>query len=223
MSVIFSKQDFQHDFNVSHETMEKLEIYEAILRQWQARINLIGNSTLNQIWHRHFYDSAQLLSYCNPDINQIIDLGSGAGLPAIIMAILKPELSYHLIESDQRKAIFLNQVAKAIFPDKSPITIHNQRIENIKFSFNSGRSLITARALSTLESLLTYCELIENRAFKDTEVGQLELLFLKGKSLQSELTNANKAWYIIYNIYQSKTDIDANILSIKEFRRGQIK
>ena len=83
----YGPNDFKRDFNVSCETMEVLKAYESLLKHWQKRINLIGRSTVDNLWWRHFADSAQLAQYISKACDHIIDFGSGAGFPAIILAV----------------------------------------------------------------------------------------------------------------------------------------
>ena len=106
----------------------ELEIYERLLRKWQAKINLVGPSTLDQIWWRHFADSAQLLAYA-PDARAWADLGSGGGFPGMVLALLlKPagNAEVTLVESDSRKAAFLREVSRETF---APTVVLNQRME----------------------------------------------------------------------------------------------
>ena len=85
---IASPEDFARTFGVSRETLERLKTYEGLLRQWQKTINLVAPSTLGYIWHRHFADSAQLLAFAPPGAERWLDLGSGAGFPGLVLAIL---------------------------------------------------------------------------------------------------------------------------------------
>src|SRR3954469_13124540 len=97
---------------VSRETRERLDIYADLLRKWQRSINLVGPRTVGDLWNRHFLDSAQLLPLMPPGVSVLVDFGSGAGFPGLVLAILGVK-QVHLIESDQRKATFLREVARA--------------------------------------------------------------------------------------------------------------
>ena len=103
-------------FDVSRETLDRLAIYEALLRQWQKAVNLVAPSTLDAVWHRHFADSAQIVRLA-PHARSWTDLGSGAGFPGLVVAILLAEdgsdpARIALIESDFRKCAFLREVAR---------------------------------------------------------------------------------------------------------------
>ena len=115
LASIKDADDFARRFDVSRETIDKLLAYEALLRQWQKTINLVAPSTLDSIWSRHFADSAQLLAIAAPDAKRWIDLGSGAGFPGLVLAIMlagRDGAKVTLVESDTRKAAFLGEVAR---------------------------------------------------------------------------------------------------------------
>src|SRR5512138_1635951 len=115
------------DINVPRGTLDRLEIYAALLAKWQAKINLVGLATLPDLWRRHFLDSAQLEPLLEKPAGTLVDLGSGAGFPGLVLAILT-DWRVHLIDSDQRKCAFLRQVAQDCgVLDR--VTIHGKRIE----------------------------------------------------------------------------------------------
>ena len=127
----------------------ELEIYERLLRKWQAKINLVGPSTLDQIWWRHFADSAQLLAYA-PDARAWADLGSGGGFPGMVLALLlKPagNAEVTLVESDSRKAAFLREVSRETF---APTVVLNQRMEALDIE---RPDIVTSRALAPVARL----------------------------------------------------------------------
>lgn len=116
-AAITTPEDFARAFGVSRETLGRLETYEALLKQWQRTINLVAPSTLSDIWHRHFANSAQLLDLAPPRAEHWLDLGSGAGFPGLVLAILLAERGHGrvtLIESDTRKVAFLGEVARRV-------------------------------------------------------------------------------------------------------------
>ncbi len=95
--------DFQRLFSVPHETLERLELYASLLRQWQKAVNLVAPATLDEMWQRHFADSAQLIALA-PTARKWLDLGSGAGFPGLVIAILcanHQSCSVHLVEFKQ--------------------------------------------------------------------------------------------------------------------------
>ena len=160
--------------NVSRETVDKFRAYLTLLEKWQARINLVANSTLAEAWQRHILDSGQLAAFYPPQTKNIMDVGSGAGFPGLVLAIMGG-VTVDLVESDQRKAVFLSTVIREL---DLPAKVHNQRIETLPQLFPD---VITARALAPVPKLL---KLIENQLSPESVC-----LFLKGAAVQDELTN----------------------------------
>ena len=115
--------------NVSRETLQRLEIYAGLLEKWQAKINLVGPATLPDLWRRHFLDSAQLLPLLPAAGGTLADLGSGAGFPGLVLAMMT-DWRVHLLDSDQRKCAFLRQVALDCGVG-TQVTIHAKRIEQV--------------------------------------------------------------------------------------------
>jgi 16S rRNA (guanine527-N7)-methyltransferase len=201
-------EDFAARFGVSRETIVKLSTYESLLKQWQRTINLVAASTLGAIWERHFADSAQLLALAPPSAKHWLDLGSGAGFPGLVLAILLAErggASMTLIESDQRKAAFLREVARQT---GVPVDILCERIE--KAATQSKVDVITARALAPLPRLL---ELAAPYFSQDT-VG----LFLKGREAQAEVDTALRQWEFSVALYPSQTDDDSRIVAVSALK-----
>jgi 16S rRNA (guanine527-N7)-methyltransferase len=196
--------EFQTALNVSRETLDRVRVHIDILCRWQEKINLVGRGTLDDIWLRHVFDSAQLLPLLPPGTQRLVDLGSGAGFPGLVLAILGvPEV--HLIESDQRKAAFLREAARLT---NSQVTIHNFRIEQVTpFAVD----VVTSRALANLDKLIEYSAPF--LAFGG--VG----LFPKGKNWREELTEAEKKWKMHLETLPSRSDPDGIILRIDEVRR----
>ena len=193
---------------VSRETYEKLRIFYRTLIKWQNSINLISKSSIKNIWERHFIDSAQLYKYVKNINGNILDFGSGAGFPGLVLAIMGKK-NIHLVESDYKKCVFLNEVAMLTDID---ITIHNCRIENLNF-FNVD--LVTCRALAPLNKLMDY---VETFASKSSNVKQNlpKLLFLKGKNYKSELLQLQKNKNINFREYTSITDKKGKIIYINK-------
>jgi len=160
--------------NVSRETIDKFRAYLTLLEKWQARINLVANSTLAEAWQRHILDSGQLAAFYPPQTKNIMDVGSGAGFPGLVLAIMGG-VTVDLVESDQRKAVFLSTVIGKL---DLPAKVHNQRIETLPQLLPD---VITARALAPVPKLL---KLIENQLSLESVC-----LFLKGAAVQDELTN----------------------------------
>lgn len=203
---------FQQHFGVSRETVEKLETYEALLKRWQKTINLVAPSTLETIWHRHFADSAQLAPLIPETAVNRLDLGSGAGFPGLILAIMAANTSsirHTLIESDSRKAAFLREVARNT---GVAVDIVVERIEKVPTRVKLALfDCVTARALAALEQL---CELAQPFL-----AGHAMCLFLKGREVESEVTTARASWAFNAAYVPSITDPDGRIICLSGLRR----
>ncbi len=196
--------------------MARLNLYESALQQWQRRINLVANATLSDVWHRHFADSAQLAALVPPGTRSIVDLGSGAGFPGLVLAIMfsgsgeagKGSPRVTLIESDTRKAAFLREVARQT---GTAVDILSTRIENPETQAKVGHAdVVSARALAPIERLLGLAEPL----FGEQAVG----LFLKGKSVQAEIEAARALWAFDVTLVSSVTAEDASIAVIRQVR-----
>jgi 16S rRNA (guanine527-N7)-methyltransferase len=168
-------------FNLSAETLRRLEVYAALLRKWQRTINLVAPSTLDHIWTRHFADSLQVYDAV-PGAKHWMDLGSGAGFPGLVIAIRLAELpgtKIHLVESDQRKCAFLRDVSRET---GVPVEIHTERIENWLPHFDKPIDAVTARALAPLSQLIRFTE-------KLLEKGAIGV-FPQGQKASGELTDS---------------------------------
>jgi 16S rRNA (guanine527-N7)-methyltransferase len=205
---IATPEDFARAFGVSRETVERLKAYEALLKQWQKTINLVAPSTLPDIWHRHFADSAQLLALAPPAVERWLDLGSGAGFPGLVLAILLAERGsgrMTLIESDTRKAAFLAEVARRV---GVPVDIRGTRIEKTATQAKLGPvDVVTARALAPLPRLLD----LSAPFFSGPTMGQ----FLKGREAEAEVDAARKLWDFEPELHQSLTDASGRIVVIR--------
>ena len=199
-----TREEFQRQTSVSRETCDRLQAYLDFLQKWQQEMNLVGNSTLVDPWRRHILDSWQILSLIPQETKQLVDLGSGAGFPGMILALLGVA-EIHLVEAKHRKVNFLHAVAELC---KIQVTIHNQRIESIA---DLSPDVITARALAPLPRLLAYAEpLIQSETL---------CLFHKGAHYRQELTQAQKNWHMNINYSFSITDSTAAILCLKKVSR----
>lgn len=171
--------EFQIRSGVSRETLERLEAYLALLIRWQKAINLVSKATLGDPWRRHMLDSAQLLPHLPRRPCRVVDLGSGAGFPGLVLSILGAG-EIHLIESDSRKCAFLRE---AIRITQAVAILHEGRIETTPKIL---ADVATARALAPLGELLAYSE-------RHLAPGGV-CLFLKGRGVEEELTRARKEW-----------------------------
>lgn len=206
--------------NVPRGTLSTLQHYEAMLKDWQERMNLVSNNTLDQAWQRHFEDSLQLLPLLPEKAGTLFDIGSGAGFPGLVIAICRPDLNVHLIESTGKKCNFLTAVAQECGAEN--VVIHNMRIEDIAKteSKNVPRGtldvipdVVTARALAALDQLFTYC-LQWAKANP-----ALTLIFPKGKRADEELEKARTGWDFELETRPSATDAEAKILVIRKLRK----
>jgi 16S rRNA (guanine527-N7)-methyltransferase len=189
--------------NVSRETIEKFQAYLTLLEKWQRRINLVSNSTLAEAWQRHILDSGQLSAHYPPQTKHILDVGSGAGFPGLVLAIMGG-VTVDLVESDQRKAVFLSTVIREL---GLPAKVHNQRIETMP---NLRPDVITARALASVPKLLN---LIETQLHPDCAC-----LFLKGSSVEDELTNLQSYSTMVATTYPSLSGSTGVVLELKNPR-----
>lgn len=202
---------FAEMFDVSRETMDLLEIYRRLLVKWNPSINLVAKSTINDIWHRHLSDSAQLFTLSDAKGDKVwLDIGSGGGLPGIVISILSKASDHKvrvvMVESDKRKCAFLRTAARDLDLD---VEILEGRVETLD---PVGADIITARAFATLPELL---ELAERH-------GGIEpiCLFPKGQSYNAELTQALESWNMSPELIPSLTDPLARIIKIKGFSRA---
>jgi 16S rRNA (guanine527-N7)-methyltransferase len=209
---------FQTVFNVSRETLLKLETYAALMRRWQPTINLVAPSTVPDIWHRHFADSAQIFQLL-PDLALMaqaggphwLDLGSGAGFPGLVVGIMMAERGFGrltLIESDQRKAAFLREVVRETGLGRSMLVdIVVGRIESPANHTKVGQvDVVSARALAPLPKLLGWAEPYFG--------AQTHGLLLKGRDagLEVEAASALPGWQ--FRLEASVTDVEARIVVV---------
>jgi len=206
----FGPEAFQAATNVSRETLQRLKTYGAMLEEWNQIHNLVSRGSLPHLWQRHFLDSAQLAPLIPPDAMALVDLGSGAGFPGLVLAELMRErrgFRTVLYESTAKKCRFLQAVKDEL---KLQVEIRNERIEDaVKERFD----VVTARALAPLDQLLAYAQTFWGK-------GTIAL-FLKGRNLGSELTELHKSWKIEEIQHPSLSDPDGIVLEVRELRHAQ--
>jgi 16S rRNA (guanine527-N7)-methyltransferase len=191
--------------DVSRETMARLEGYAALLGKWQKAINLVARDSLGDLWRRHMLDSAVLWPLIPKNSRVLVDLGSGAGFPGLVLAILGvPEV--HLIESDGRKCAFLSEAARLFAPN--PVKIHHGRIESVE---PVAADVVTARALADLDTLLAY-------SARFLKAGGI-CLFPKGKTAEDELTLASQRWTMSVERFPNPAEPSGIIFRIKGLHR----
>jgi 16S rRNA (guanine527-N7)-methyltransferase len=191
---------FQERLSVSRETLARFETYASLLRKWQKAINLVGPKTVDALWERHFFDSAQIFALVGEKARGVwLDLGSGAGFPGLVVALLGAA-QVHLVESDGRKATFLREAIRAT---GAPAQVHAMRVEALSpFAVD----VITARAFAPMPRLLD----LATPFWREGTIG----LFPKGRDVELELTQAAKYWIIEPEFHPSQTEDGAQILRI---------
>lgn len=178
----------------------RLQAYVELLVKWQARINLVAPKTLPEVWTRHVLDSAQLLAHMTGRPGPVLDLGSGAGFPGLVLAILGRD-DITLVEADRRKAAFLQEAARIT---GAAVTIAACRIEALR-PIRAG--IVTARALAPVSELLHYAA-----PFADEST---LYLFLKGERADAELTTARERWNMKVDKAPSLSDTRGVILRLE--------
>jgi len=186
--------------SVSRETLERLQVYVDLLARWNSRINLVSTASLNDVWRRHILDSGQLIRHIDQRAQVLVDLGSGAGLPGLVLGILGVP-NVHLVEADQRKAAFLREAARLT---KTPATIHATGIEA---ATPVPAHVVTARALAPLSVLLEW----SRRFVTEATI----CLFPKGRDLHNELTAVREKWIMRTQTLASLSDQTSYILRVE--------
>ena len=194
------------DLDVSRETMGNLNLYVQILKKWNSTINLVSKDSIKDVWNRHILDSAQLFKFVTHDVKRWLDIGSGAGFPGLVIAVLAkerfPSLQIILIEADNRKCVFLNEVVREL--DLNVTTI-SKRIEDC---YPQDADVMSARALTQLETLLSY--------FMHHGNVQCKGLFLKGKNLKNELNSVKNIDMFRIKLSPSQIDKDGFIIEVEK-------
>ena len=181
---------------VSRETAEKLQAYEAALREESKRQNLIAASTLDSFWERHVVDSAQLVRFEPHSGASWVDVGSGAGLPGIVIACLG-DGPVTLVEPRRLRAEFLHKLVESLALDADVICAKAQQV-------GGKYDVITARAVAPLAELL--------RISSHLSTGKTVWALPKGRSAHQELAEARRAWQGAFHVERSVTDADSWIV-----------
>ncbi|MBQ8481805.1 MAG: 16S rRNA (guanine(527)-N(7))-methyltransferase RsmG [Alphaproteobacteria bacterium] len=197
-------------YNVSRETFKKIEQFSELLREWNQKINLVSRNSLGILWERHILDSAQLINYIPEQIEYLLDIGSGAGFPAMILAILlqekNPDTKIMLVESIKKKTVYLNDIRDRL--GLSNVKIYNCRVESHEFP---KPDIITARAVASLDVLCGYVSGIGKNS--------TESLFLKGKSYKEEIAEAKRHWNFDLEVIPNKYSDDGVVLKLNKLRK----
>ena len=209
MRRIATAEDFRAAFDVSRETVARLEVHRALLEAWNRRINLVSRATLSDAWHRHFADSAQLWALRPQGTLRWLDMGAGAGFPGLVIGAIAadkaPELQVTLVESDQRKAAFLRT---AVREADLRVTVLDRRMEDLP---PQGADVISARAVAPLAVLLGHAE--KHRRPEGI------CLFPKGETVHKEIADAKIRWRFEQELHPSLTDARGAIVEIGAMSR----
>ncbi|MGQ0740724.1 MAG: 16S rRNA (guanine(527)-N(7))-methyltransferase RsmG [Alphaproteobacteria bacterium] len=206
---VFGPDEFAAAANVSRETLARLRTYAAMLEDWNSRHNLVSKGSLRDVWLRHFWDSAQLVDFIPSRARSLVDLGSGAGFPGLVLAELLRErrLRVVLFEATRKKADFLKAVADEL---GLKVEIRRARIEDAKAE---PFDVVTARACAPLDRLFA----LTRRYWGGGTIG----LFLKGQNVEAELTRARKSWKVKLGRHPSRSDSTGVILVVGEITRAR--
>lgn len=213
MQHISGPEAFSASFEADAGTLGRLAIYAETLTLWQKRINLVSPATIPDLWHRHIADSAQVLALAPEPTQTWADLGSGAGFPGLVVAILLAgrgrTTRVTLVESDQRKCAFMAEVVrKTELLPLIPVDILCSRIEDAATRDRLGQvDVVSARALAPLDRLLGLAAPL----LGTTGVG----LFLKGRGAEAEIEAAARQWQFAYEVAASWTDADARVVIVR--------
>ena len=201
---------FNRFSQVSRETITSLKKYENLLIKANKNLNLIGNSTIKQIWIRHFLDSVQVIDFIDKNDKTLIDIGSGAGFPGLVLAIAakdrKIPLKIRLIEKSPKKVKFLKNVINELHLNVEALP-QNIFVEPLKFS----EDIFVARAFKPLKIIL---ELIHSKV-----VNWKKIFIFLGKTGKSELLQASKIWDIEYKQRVSVTSNDSTVIEINKLKK----
>jgi len=201
----FGPEEFAAAAGVSRETLDRLKTYAALLADWNSRHNLISRGSMDDLWRRHFWDSAQVAPLIPATAKTMVDFGSGAGFPGLVLAELRPDLKVTLLESTAKKCRFLTAVADEL---GLKVEIRQVRIEDAK---PQRFDVITARACAPLPELLAYAQRFWGPGTR--------ALLHKGQNLAVELTEALKSWRLDFEQHSSRSDPSGIILEIRELQR----
>ena len=201
---------FSRFAQVSRETITSLVRYEKVLINENKNLNLIGKSTENQVWIRHFLDSAQVIDFIDKNEKKIIDIGSGAGFPGLILSIIlkdrKIASKVQLIEKSRKKSIFLNKVIRLLDLKSEVLNINIMEEE-----FDFDNSTIVARAFKPIEEIF---KIIDGKVKNFNKI----ILFL-GKNQKNDLLRASKKWDLKYKQSMSVTNNDSIIIKIEQLKK----
>ncbi len=190
--------------NVSRETIDRLSWYAQEFRRWTTKINLVSAKTLPEFWNRHILDSAQLFPLLSAKDKVVADIGSGGGLPGLVLAILDGDHGsmrlFELVDADKRKAAFLSHVARNL---NLAVGVQGARIETIE---PVNADAITSRALASVTKLIA----LGHRHLRPGG----HFIFLKGEKSDDEINSALESWQFTYEKQPSISHMDSSVIVI---------
>ena len=204
------KNEFVKSLNVSRETLNGFYEYETLLSKWNEKINLVSKNTLVDIWERHFLDSGQIIKHVEVSGKRWVDVGSGAGFPGLVVALLlrdrKIDCDLVVVEKNSKKVFFLNEVIRKL---NLSVEVVNDKIDNLE---PLNADILTARAFSELNNLIEI-------AFRHRKKEGI-CLFLKGENYRMELDKTLNYWFFDYDIIDSLSSSSGKIIRVKKiFKR----
>jgi 16S rRNA (guanine527-N7)-methyltransferase len=204
------KNEFVKSLNVSRETLKSFYEYEALLSKWNEKINLVSKNTLVNIWERHFLDSGQIIKHVEASGKRWVDVGSGAGFPGLVVALLlrdrRIDCELVLVEKNPKKGFFLKEVIRKL---NLSVEVVNDNIDTLE---PLNADILTARAFSELNNLIEI-------AFRHRKKEGI-CLFLKGENYRIELDKTLNYWFFDYDIVDSLSSSSGKIIRVKKiFKR----
>lgn len=198
------------NYSISREIFKQISDFSEIICEWNEKINLISKNSVKDLWTRHILDSLQLIDYIPRETKTLVDIGSGSGFPAVVLAIVLqekiPSAKVKMVESITKKTVYLNDVINRLNLNNAEVI--NSRVENTVFK---NVDVITARAVAALDVLLSY----QYKIRSSKTLG----IYLKGQSYQQEIENARKIWEFACEVKQNKYCDDGVVLLISDLRR----
>ena len=204
------KNEFVKSLNVSRETLNCFYEYKTLLSKWNEKINLVSKNTLLEIWERHFLDSGQIIKHVEASGKRWVDVGSGAGFPGLVVALLlrdrKIDCNLVLVEKNPKKGFFLNEVIRKLNLNVEVVNDNIYTLEPL------NADILTARAFSELNNLIKI-------AFHHKKKEGM-CLFLKGENYMVELDKTLNYWFFDYDVVGSLSSYSGKIIRVKRiFKR----
>ena len=207
-------QEELQKYDISAPTAAKLHRMVALLNEWNEKMNLVSRNSMAEVWQRHVFDSAQLIDFLPPSLTHLVDIGSGAGFPGLVLAILleqtNPQAHITLVESITKKTVYLNDMTQQL--ELKNVQVINDRVENLpRIGVFKTVDVITARAVAALDVLCGYA----------AKIGQknTQLLLLKGKTYAAEDAAARQHWQYNLQVTPNRYGADGVILQLTNLRK----